>query len=64
MRYVPQDPGNDFVVAHGFGPWTKRIFNAQIERDGRIFVVKPEQAFPAKDFGEQPAGFPLVAITE
>jgi hypothetical protein len=64
LRYLPQDPGNDFVVAQGFGPWTKRTFKAQIEPDGRIFVLMPEQSFPAKAFAEQPAGFPLSPVVE
>ena len=60
LRYIPQIPENDFVVTQGFGPWVSRIFKTQIERDGRIYVLRPGQVFPTKDFVEQPAGFPLV----
>lgn len=59
LRYVADDPNDEFVVFQGLGPWTKRVFNAQLEPDGRIFVLSPGQAFPAKDFVEQPTGFPL-----
>lgn len=64
LRYAPVNPGNRFVDVQGFGPWTKRIFNAQLDPDGRIFVLNPGQAMPAKDFVEQPPGLPLVPIIE
>lgn len=63
-RYVPQDPEDEFVVFQGFGPWTTRIFNVQIEPDGRIFLLKPGQVAPAKEFVNQPSGFPLAPVME
>lgn len=64
QRYTPQNPGTKFVETRGFGPWTKRVFNARLEFDGRIFVLSPGQSFSAKDFVEQPTGFPLVPLIE
>ncbi len=60
LHYVPERPETEFVVQRGLGLWVKRVFRAQIEPDGRIFVLKPGQAVPAKEFVEQPSGFPLI----
>jgi len=62
LRYSPENPGNDFVVSQGVGPWTRRVFSAQLESDGRIYLLKPGQIFPIKDFVTQPTGFPLAPI--
>ena len=61
-HYSPKAPGTEFVIDRGFGPWAKRIFRAQINSGGQIFVLTPDQSVPAKEFVEQPNGFPLVPI--
>jgi len=61
-RYSPNAPDTAFVINRGFGPWVKRIFRAQIDAGGQIFVLKPDQSVPATEFVEQPNGFPLVPI--
>ncbi len=47
------------------GKYRKRFLSAneyvvQVEPDGRIFVLKPNDDIPARVFPEQPEGFPLV----
>ena len=64
MHYSPQNPGLDFVVTRGFGPWLTRVFNVQIESDGRIFVLMPTQIAPVKNFVKQPLGFPINPIDD
>jgi hypothetical protein len=59
LRYVPESPGTQFVVNRGFGPWTKRLFVAQIDSAGYIFVLNPGQSLPATEFVVQPSLFPL-----
>ena len=59
-RYSPTAPDTAFVITRGFGPWMKRVFRAQIDSQGQIFVLKPDQSVPATKFVEQPDGFPLV----
>jgi hypothetical protein len=61
-RYTPKAPDTAYVLNRGFGPWVKRIFKAQIDAGGQIFVLKPAQSAPTTEFVEQPAGFPLVPI--
>jgi hypothetical protein len=61
-RYALEAPPTDFVVNRGFGPWAKRIFRAQMNAGGQIFLLKPDQPVPAKEFVDQPNGFPLVPI--
>ncbi len=63
-RYVPREPDMSFVISTGFGPWTKRFFKAQIQPDGRIYLLKPNQYFPQDNFVEQPVGFPLKPAVE
>lgn len=62
-RYSPKVPGTEFVISRGFGPWARRVFRAQIDSGGQIFVLKPDQSVPAKEYVEQPSGFPLIPIT-
>lgn len=61
-RYSSNVPDTAYVINRGFGPWVKRIFKAQINTGGQIFVLKPDQSAPATEFVEQPDGFPLVPI--
>ena len=58
-RYSPNSPDTAFVINRGFGLWTERIFRAQIDSGGLIFVLEPNQPVPATEFVEQPDGFPL-----
>lgn len=43
----------------GWGPFTKRVFRAQIESNGFIWAVGSEQSYPVSNFIEQPEGFPV-----
>ena len=47
----------------GWGPWSKRMFYAQIEPDGKIWVLKNKTKIAIKKFTAQPEGFPLVPNT-
>jgi hypothetical protein len=58
--YATVDPAEEFVRFSGFGPWAKRTFKAQLETDGRVFVVEHDQPFPQIDLPQQPQGYPLV----
>lgn len=62
FRYAPKTPGPEFVVNRGFGPWIKRIFVAQMDSAGHIFVVKPGQGVLVEEYVTQPDGFPLMPI--
>lgn len=43
----------------GWGPFTKRVFRAQLQADGSIWAVSPEQEYPVTNFIHQPEGFPV-----
>jgi hypothetical protein len=60
--FSPGDPGVEFVKTIGFGPWATRLIKVQLDESGRIFVLKPNQSFPAIEFPAQPDGFPLLPI--
>lgn len=55
-------PSHDLIAFVGFGPWTKRIFQAQLEKNGSIFVLQSDQSLPTSEFSDQPKGFPLIPI--
>lgn len=62
FRYTPKSPDPSFIDDRGFGPWAKRVFSAQLDSSGRIFVLKQTQSIPATEFVEQPSGFPLMPV--
>ena len=41
----------------GWGPFKQRVVKAQLEKDGKIWVVDQEAKFPVSKFQEQPEGF-------
>jgi len=43
----------------GFVPFTKRVIRAQVNEDGKIFLIKNGEDFPISDNVEQPEGYPL-----
>ena len=47
----------------GWGPFTKRIFFAQFETNGKIWVTNEQSSRPIKVFKNQPKGFPLIPIS-
>ena len=47
----------------GWGPFTRRELQAQLEPDGKIWGVESDQEFPVSEFRSQPKGFPLEPIT-
>ena len=55
----PKYVGGDFEHFSGWGPWASRVFYAQIEPNGSIYVLKgpPEKA--VSNFPDQPDGFPI-----
>ena len=55
-NYNPIRPDYDFFAYGGFD----QIFKAQLEKDGRIYILRPDQSFPASEFPKQPEGFPLL----
>jgi hypothetical protein len=59
-HYDPPVPNNDYVEISGFGPWVKPIVYAQIEKDGRIFLLLKNQKPPIDTMPMQPEGYPLL----
>ena len=49
-------PDVDFVFDAGFD----RLFKVQLEKGGHIYILQPDQSFPASKFPKQPEGFPLL----
>jgi hypothetical protein len=63
-KYKPVNPDNDFIEFTGWGPWAKRIFRAQVEADGRIFILPSGQKQSVSKHIEQPSGFPITPMNE
>ena len=59
-EYAPEFVNQDFIPDSGWGPWSKRKSYAQIEPDGRVFVLNIKQVPPVIDFPDQPRGFPVI----
>jgi len=38
--------------------------HVQIEADGLIYLIKPDEALPAADLSGQPAGYPITPLAE
>lgn len=57
--YATTDPDESFIRYPGFFLWVERRFRAQLQADGRIFVVAPDATFPQAELPPQPYGFPL-----
>jgi len=47
----------------GWGPFSKRVFYAQLEEGGNIWLTDPNDNYPVSTFGEQPNGFPIEPST-
>ena len=62
--YSPEYPWVDYSHFTGWGPWTKRVFYAQIEPNGLIYVLKDRHKKPVSDFPFQPDGFPIKPETK
>lgn len=58
-KYNQLAPDHTFISFKGLGPWSKRVFRAQLEKDGRIFVLRFDNISPDSVFLKQPEGFPL-----
>ena len=52
-RYLPSK------YRKGFRPFSDE-YVVQVEPDGRIFLLDPKEDIPARDFPDQPEGYPLV----
>lgn len=61
-KYKPTSVGSMYVSYVGFGPWKKRLFKAQIESNGQIFILNADQRAPLTDIPGQPSDFPLLPI--
>ena len=58
--YDPPLPNYNYVELIGFGPWVKPIVYAQLEKDGRIFLLLKGQKPPTDIMPKQPEGYPLI----
>ncbi len=61
-RYETPSLDSSFIEFVGWGPWTKRIFKAQWEPDGRIYALPAGKSFPMRLPGKQPEGFPMEPV--
>jgi len=59
FQYKRADPGPEYVISTGFGPFVKRRVYLEFQGDGRVFVLKGPDQF-GHEPPAQPAGFPLV----
>jgi hypothetical protein len=57
FRYTVENLPLSNVVWRGWGPFSKRMFYAQLESDGKIWAT--ESVNLATKFSEQPEGFPV-----
>jgi len=59
--YMYRAPEIDYKYVEwvGWGPFTKRVFFAQLEPNGEIWATDRWQPRPARAFKNQPEGFPL-----
>lgn len=55
-NYNPTIIDANYISESGFD----RVFKAQIENNGCIYILQPNQKFPIHKFNEQPKGFPLL----
>jgi len=53
-------PSSDYIEASGFGPFFKRTVRAQLNKDGKIYLLKIGQDAQSSAISEQPDGYPLV----
>jgi hypothetical protein len=56
--YIPYFDSN-YVETTGI-VWVKRLIFAQLEKDGRIFLLNKDQKFPIVITKNQPTGYPLI----
>ena len=59
LRYEAPAISEASIIWKGWGPFSKRVIYAQLESDGKIWLVEPGMTFPLTHFKEQPEGFPL-----
>lgn len=52
-------PNVDYVEFKGFGFWGRRHAYLQLEKDDLIYLLKPNEEYPVKNFSNQPEGFPI-----
>jgi hypothetical protein len=56
-------PSSEYIETTGFGPFFKRLIRAQLNEDGKIFLIKIGEKPPISENFEQPEGYPLVPNT-
>jgi hypothetical protein len=59
-KYKTTSPYSKYIRHEGFWMTGKRIWKAQIEQDGKIYVVAVKSNFPINDFSDQPEKFPII----
>ena len=57
--YEAPEVDSKYIEWVGWGPFTKRVFFAQLEPNGEIWATDRWQPRPARAFKNQPKGFPL-----
>lgn len=53
-------PSNDYIETSGFGPFLKRTVRAQLNADGKIYLIGIRQDVPSTAFMDQPEGYPIL----
>ena len=48
-----------YIQHLGVGPFMKRLVKAQLENDGCIYLIEPNEDIPARVHKAQPSDFPL-----
>jgi len=56
-------PSSEYIETTGFGPFFKRLIRAQLNADGKVYLIKIGQEPPVSEFTGQPEGYPLVPTT-
>ena len=58
-KYDSIQPPEEFIKTVGVGPWSQRIFQGQLEPDGKVFAILPNVQVPTRLLNKQPDGFPI-----
>lgn len=46
LQYDIRNPPEECIVFDGWGPWTRRVFRAELRQDGQIWVFCPADTGP------------------
>jgi hypothetical protein len=56
-------PSSEYMEMIGFGPFIKRLIRAQLNEDGKVFLIKIGRKYPVSEIIDQPEGYPLIPNT-